>query len=245
MRTRTTIIAAANSVFGRWDDTKKKDNVVNFVPSLLSRFDLKFIIRDKHNEESDIKMAKHVMDVHSGSLNSDSGTLHPELMRKYIDYCRKTCAPRITAEAGRKLSSQYVILRKNYKDRKCSDTLNGTECMGVRQLEGLIRLTEALAKMQLRAFADTTHAEEAIRLFRISMGESVDGIPANDDLHQKCEEKINRLIPLGAVMSHEVLIAHLELVRFTRKTAEAVAKNMTRQGKLQYRALKHEYFRLE
>ena len=57
------MLAAANSIFGRWDDTKAEENI-DFMPTILSRFDCIFIVKDEHDERRDITLAKHVMGVH-------------------------------------------------------------------------------------------------------------------------------------------------------------------------------------
>merc|ERR1712042_255084 len=81
LNSRCSVLAAANSVFGRWDDTKAEENI-DFMPTILSRFDTIFIVKDEHNEERDITLAKHVMNVHvnagaatSGGGDEDGGEL--------------------------------------------------------------------------------------------------------------------------------------------------------------------------
>ena len=64
------MLAAANSIFGRWDDTKAEENI-DFMPTILSRFDCIFIVKDTHDEDRDITMAKHVMNVHVNANNQD------------------------------------------------------------------------------------------------------------------------------------------------------------------------------
>merc|ERR1719270_3380212 len=63
LNSRCSVLAAANSVFGRWDDTKAEENI-DFMPTILSRFDTIFIVKDEHNEERDMTLAKHVMGIH-------------------------------------------------------------------------------------------------------------------------------------------------------------------------------------
>lgn len=53
LNSRCSVLAAANSVFGRWDETKGEDNI-DFMPTILSRFDMIFIVKDEHNEERDV-----------------------------------------------------------------------------------------------------------------------------------------------------------------------------------------------
>ena len=86
---RCSILAAANSVFGRWDDTKAEENI-DFMPTILSRFDTIFIVKDEHDEGRDVTLAKHVMQVHMNAAADTSveGELSLDFMKKYIAYCR-------------------------------------------------------------------------------------------------------------------------------------------------------------
>ena len=92
LNTRCSVLAAANSVFGRWDDIKGEDNIT-FMPTILSRFDMIFIVKDEHQEERDITLAKHVLSLHANAdHNNDStapeGELPVAIFKKYIHYCR-------------------------------------------------------------------------------------------------------------------------------------------------------------
>lgn len=91
LNTRCSVLAAANSVFGRWDDTKGEDNIT-FMPTILSRFDMIFIVKDEHQEERDIMLAKHVLSLHANAEHNDDnppeGELPVPLLKKYIHYCR-------------------------------------------------------------------------------------------------------------------------------------------------------------
>lgn len=88
---RCAVLAAANSVFGRWDDTRADQNI-EFMPTILSRFDMIFIVKDEHNENKDATIAKHVIDVHMNAQKtieySAQGELSVLFLKKYIAYCR-------------------------------------------------------------------------------------------------------------------------------------------------------------
>merc|ERR1719175_454303 len=96
LNSRCSVLAAANSVFGRWDDTKAEENI-DFMPTILSRFDTIFIVKDEHDEGRDITLAKHVMQVHMNAAadNAVEGELSLDFMKKYIGYCRTRCGPRL------------------------------------------------------------------------------------------------------------------------------------------------------
>lgn len=98
LNSRCSVLAAANSIFGRWDDLKGDENI-DFMPTILSRFDMIFIIKDEHNEARDQTLARHVMNVHmnanvaqsssgTGAAQSD-GEISLEFLKKLIAYCRR------------------------------------------------------------------------------------------------------------------------------------------------------------
>ena len=99
LNSRCSVLAAANSIFGRWDDLKGDENI-DFMPTILSRFDMIFIIKDEHNEARDQTLARHVMNVHmnagiggQGGLqangNQVEGEISLEFLKKLIAFCRK------------------------------------------------------------------------------------------------------------------------------------------------------------
>lgn len=100
LNSRCSVLAAANSIFGRWDDLKGDENI-DFMPTILSRFDMIFIIKDEHNEARDQTLARHVMNVHmnaasapgqTGTANSTNqhgdGEISLEFLKKLVAYCR-------------------------------------------------------------------------------------------------------------------------------------------------------------
>lgn len=94
LNSRCSVLAAANSIFGRWDDLKGDENI-DFMPTILSRFDMIFIIKDEHNEARDQTLARHVMNVHmnagattTAATSSADGEISLEFLRKLIANCR-------------------------------------------------------------------------------------------------------------------------------------------------------------
>lgn len=91
LNTRCSVLAAANSVFGRWDDIKGEENI-DFMPTILSRFDMIFIVKDVHEQNKDVLLAKHVMNIHINAAQvteqSAEGELPLHILKKYIYYCR-------------------------------------------------------------------------------------------------------------------------------------------------------------
>ena len=110
LNTRTSVLAAANPIFGRYDDMKSPGENIDFQTTVLSRFDMIFIVKDEHNEQRDRTMAKHVMNIHMNRANdaSAAGEFDIEQMKRYISFCKARCAPRLSPEAAEKLSSHWT-----------------------------------------------------------------------------------------------------------------------------------------
>ena len=90
LNTRCSVLAAANSVYGRWDDTKGDDNI-DFMPTILSRFDMIYIVKDEHDFHKDTTLAKHVISVHMNAVQAVQeveGEISLAFLKKYIAYCR-------------------------------------------------------------------------------------------------------------------------------------------------------------
>ncbi|KFW93813.1 DNA replication licensing factor MCM5, partial [Phalacrocorax carbo] len=108
LNSRCSVLAAANSVFGRWDETKGEENI-DFMPTILSRFDMIFIVKDEHNEERDMTLAKHVMSLHVSALTQTQaveGEIELNKLKKLISFCRTKCGPRLSAAAAEKLKNR-------------------------------------------------------------------------------------------------------------------------------------------
>jgi DNA replicative helicase MCM subunit Mcm2 (Cdc46/Mcm family) len=161
---QTAILAGANPKLGRFDPYLPIREQVDIDDVLLSRFDLKFALRDIPNPELDAKMAEHILKVRHLKTEEAKPIIPPEFLRKYIAYARAKVHPVLTKEAGELLMNFYLEMRKK----------SGEEApiaITLRQYEALIRLAEASAKIQLRNFVTREDAERAIRLMKISLRE--------------------------------------------------------------------------
>jgi DNA replication licensing factor MCM5 len=178
LNSRTSVLAAANPVFGRYDDMKTPGENIDFQTTILSRFDLIFIVRDDHNQARDIAIAKHVLAVHQNRAQDQPdaiGDIDIETMRGYIAYCRTRCAPRLSEAAATKLRDHYVSIRKEVKEMERNSQKRTTIPITVRQLEAIVRVSESMAKMRLSALATEQDVDEALRLFKYS---TIDAIRA-------------------------------------------------------------------
>lgn len=198
LNSRTSVLAAANPVYGRYDDLRSAAENIDMMSTILSRFDCIFIIRDIRDEGRDLSIAKHVMGVHmkasnmAGMLRShtdakscltgtDDGILDLKKFKEYIAYCRTRCSPRLNDETAALLSSEYVAIREAVK-RQGADAggrRHQAVPVTVRQLEALVRLTESLAKMRLETSVQSQDVHEALRLFKLSTMAAASSAPQN------------------------------------------------------------------
>ena len=92
LNARTSVLAAANPVFGRYDDMKTPGENIDFQTTILSRFDMIFIVKDEHTREKDERIAKHVMGIHMDSRGAEEVVeteIPVDKMRRYLSYCRR------------------------------------------------------------------------------------------------------------------------------------------------------------
>lgn len=161
LNARASVLAAANPAFGRYLPNRTVAENVDLPVTLLSRFDLIFIIKDEPNVDRDKAVAEHVTKLHAGEVvQSFRSMIKVDLLRKYIAYARKYIKPVLTPEARDKIISFYTQMRA-----KSTQEVGSPVAITARQLEALIRLTEAEAKMRLSNIATAEDAERAIRLF--------------------------------------------------------------------------------
>ncbi|PAA84465.1 hypothetical protein BOX15_Mlig027573g2, partial [Macrostomum lignano] len=172
---RCSVVAAANPVSGHFDRARTVGENLRMSAALLSRFDLAFILVDRPDRRLDGLLSEHVMSLHSragSSAGSSVGGVSAAmaaaaggnpvphaLMRKYIAYARKYVQPRLTREAAAELQKFYLELRAGLR---CRDACPVT----TRQLESLVRLTEARARAELRELCTAEDARCAIQLTR-------------------------------------------------------------------------------
>ncbi len=166
LNARTAILAAGNPRYGRYLPNRSITENVNLPPTILSRFDLIFVLRDIPNVDHDLRLAKHIATVHSISENIKP-IIDIDLLRKYIAYARKFVRPVLTEEARKLIEDFFVEMRK-----RSLESPDSPITITARQLEALIRLAEAHARMALKDRVTEEDAAEAIRLMK-SMLESV------------------------------------------------------------------------
>ncbi|XP_059696923.1 DNA helicase MCM8 isoform X1 [Haemorhous mexicanus] len=194
---RTSIVAAANPVGGHYNKAKTVSENLKMGSALLSRFDLVFILLDTPNEDHDHLLSEHVMAMRAGrraacssalvtrassqehsvlqatsdrpllerlkiSTGENFDAIPHQLLRKYVGYARQYVHPSLSPEAAQVLQEFYLELRKQNQG---SDSTPIT----TRQLESLIRLTEARSRLELREKSTKEDAEDVIEIMKYSM----------------------------------------------------------------------------
>lgn len=166
LHAETSVLAAGNPKLGRFDPYTPIPQQIDISPALLSRFDIIFIIRDLPNKIQDEAIASHVLEEHKQEVIHD--VIEPKLFRKYVAYAKQKIKPKLTDEAIKEIRDFYVKLR-NQSVR--TDTDIKPIPITPRQLEGIVRLAEAHAKLHLREKVTREDAKKAIELLKTSLSQ--------------------------------------------------------------------------
>ncbi|MAG79133.1 AAA family ATPase [Candidatus Pacearchaeota archaeon] len=159
LRSETSVLAAANPKFGRFDPYQSIAQQIDLPPTLINRFDVIFTLRDIPSKEKDIKIAEHVLDEHK--KEGKDMIIPREIFRKYVAYAKQKIKPHLSEEAVIEMKKFYVDLRNR---PVLSESAMRPIPISARQLQALIRLSEASAKLRL---SDTVSKEDSIRAIEI------------------------------------------------------------------------------
>jgi len=157
LNARTSILAAANPMYGKYDPFKNITENVNLPIPLLTRFDLIFVVRDIPSREKDTKIAKHIINLHSPTGAATRSLIDADILTKYLAYSKRL-KPVLTKEAEEKILEYYMKMRNVDSE----DMITVTP----RQLEGLIRLATARARLLMKNQVEAEDAERAIFLIQ-------------------------------------------------------------------------------
>ncbi|WP_255192935.1 cell division protein [Natronobeatus ordinarius] len=180
LKSRCSLLGAANPKYGRFDQYEPIGEQIDLEPALISRFDLIFTVTDQPDEEKDRDLAEHIINTnYAGELTTQQRemtslevsteeieamtakvdpVIDAELLRKYIAYAKQNCHPRMTEAAREAIRDFYVDLRSKGTDEDAPVPVTA------RKLEGLVRLSEASARVRL---SDTVELEDAQRVIEI------------------------------------------------------------------------------
>ncbi|RBR20790.1 uncharacterized protein FIESC28_05143 [Fusarium coffeatum] len=170
LNARTSILASANPIGSRYNPDLPVPQNIDLPPTLLSRFDLVYLILDNADEKNDRRLAKHLLSLYledkPQSAPTDNDILPVEFLTLYISYARSKIQPVISQEAAQELVDCYVAMRALGQDVRAADKrITAT----TRQLESMIRLSEAHAKMRLAETVTRDDVREANRLIQSAL----------------------------------------------------------------------------
>jgi len=164
LNARAAVLAAGNPQFGRYVPERNLTENINLPVTILSRFDLIFIIRDQPEPETDSRMSEHILALHRTQTHPEAAAFPPDFLRKYISYAKRI-TPILTQEASDEIRDFYLSAR-------AKSGTEGAITITPRQLEGLIRISEARARAFLRNTVTVEDAKGAIRIMRLSLGDA-------------------------------------------------------------------------
>jgi replicative DNA helicase Mcm len=164
LNARTAILAAANPALGRYEPHRTVAENISLPVTILSRFDLIFVLRDVPNKEADEKMSEHILEIHRKGASPVEAPIESELMRKYVSYA-KTIKPVLSHEALKRLGDFYLAMRS------ASEAEGSPVAITARQLESLVRIAEARARAALRKEVSAEDAEAAVTIMKRSLEE--------------------------------------------------------------------------
>ena len=215
---RTTVLAAANPKFGRFDPYGIIADQIDLPPTLINRFDLIFPIKDLPEEIRDEKMAKHILTLHQNP-DVNEPEISTNLLRKYIAYARQKITPKLTDGALEEIKDFYLKMRKSGGGE------SGIKAVPIsaRQLEALVRLSEASARARLDDRVTRKDSKKAIELLdyclmqvgfdretgKIDIDRIATGIAATSrshilvlkDIITELESKLGKTIPIEDVVA--------------------------------------------
>ncbi|MBR9692063.1 minichromosome maintenance protein MCM [Candidatus Woesearchaeota archaeon] len=167
LRCETTVLAAANPKFGRFDPYDILAKQIDLPASLINRFDLIFPIKDLPDKVKDEKMAHHILDLHQNP-DVEEPEIPTKLLRKYFAYAKQRIKPKLTSGAFEEIKEYYVTIRNSESNDEA-----GVKAIPIspRQLEALVRLAEASAKTRLADKVTRKDAKRAIDILHYCLSE--------------------------------------------------------------------------
>ncbi|MGN6629235.1 MAG: minichromosome maintenance protein MCM [Candidatus Nitrosocosmicus sp.] len=156
LNARTSILSAANPMYGKYDPYKNITENVNLPIPLLTRFDIIYVIRDIPEKDKDSRIASHILDIHKDVRKTSQTAINIDLLSKYLAFAKQMAEPDLTREAVYVIRDYYMKMRNVDSDSMITVT--------PRQLEGLIRLSTARARLLLKDKVEKEDAERSIFL---------------------------------------------------------------------------------
>ncbi|XP_024920248.1 DNA replication licensing factor mcm5 [Cynoglossus semilaevis] len=228
------------------------------MPTILSRFDMIFIIKDLHDQQRDMTLARHVMNVHlsaQAQTEGVEGEIPLATYKKYIAYARAKCGPRLSVAAAEKLKNRYVVMRSGAREHERETDRRPSIPITVRQLEAVVRIAESLAKMKLQAVAGEEEVDEALRLFQVSTLDAalsgslsgVEGFTSQEDqeMISRVEKQLKRRFAIGSQVSEHSIVQDFTKQKYPEHAIYKVLHLMLRRGELQHRMQRKVLYRVK
>lgn len=235
LRAETTVLAAANPKLGRFDPYETIAKQIDLPPTLINRFDLIFPIKDLPNKEKDARTAEFILSRHK-DINRTDIDIPTTLIRKYVAYARQKITPKLTDTAIEEILEYYLKMRQ-------SGGSGGVQTVPIsaRQLEALVRLSEASAKLRLSDKVSRKDAKKAVELLDFCLRQiaydektgtiDIDRIATDVPATQRnkiviikgiladMENKIGKAIPIDDIikMAEEKGVSHSETEELLQK----------------------------
>merc|ERR1719331_487949 len=237
LNTRCSVLAAANPLYGSWDETTELGDQLDMATTILSRFDLIFLVKDVRDEERDQTLAKHVLELHQKGVAEQTveADIPVALFRKYLTYVRRNCFPRISERAESSLENHYIRIRSQLRKER-NEGGGNTIPITVRQLEALARISESFARMEMSEEATEDHVEHAIELFTIATVDAANRHiaenPSAEDINKikEVEERIQNRVPIGGKKQRDPLIRELQREGFDGYHVKKAIQALTQRG---------------
>ena len=213
LNARTGVLAAANPVAGNYMPEQSLNENINLSAAILSRFDFIFILHDVPEEKTDRQLAEHILDLHSNSFENDK-LISIDILRRYIYYAKQNYKPVLTKKAQIEIADYFVTTRNPMleHENKENQVLNFT----ARQLEGVIRISEARARMHLRNKVTVADARAAIKIMR----QSIETVTTHEDVADAT------VINSGVSKKHKDIIKSMVAILATIKTKKITKEKL-------------------
>ena len=242
LNARTAILAAANPALGRYDAYGTVTDNINLPVTILSRFDLIFVIRDLPQSDVDRTMADHILMLHKTGTSPSEPPISPLLLRKFIDYVKHT-NPSLSEGAMNRLRDFYLEMRSVSSSPDSEQT---PVAITARQLESLVRLAEARARVSLRDEVTVDDAQAVILLMRKSLSQvGIDMTTGRQDIDlimtgkpKSLRDKLQVVLltlsnmerDTGMVNEEELYERIIEEFEITRSEADRLISQLLRDG---------------
>lgn len=242
LNARTSILAAANPTFGRYVPQRSiSENISELPVTIISRFDLIFVLIDRPEEAKDRAMTEHILRLHQMMPSEKTPTIDPVFLKKYFYYVRKNANPRLSKEASKKIEEFFLEMRSK------GESADSPVPITMRQLEAVIRLAEARAKLALKTEVTAEDVEPVTKLMKsYLMQVGIDRATGKVDIDtimvgrpKSASDKLAALFDLLMAMEREnemgpikreAFISRAEVEGFNRSFVENALTKWTNEG---------------